>query len=299
MNLRKLLNNSTLELKKAGSKTASLDARILLEYSINQSNSYIISHSQEPITNSNYQKFRRFIRRRLKGEPVAYITGSKEFYGYKFKVNKNVLIPRPETELIVENALHFLEFRIKNTEYSLNRNIKVIDIGTGSGCIIISLLKNYQKFIFDNSPFIIQACATDNSRKALSIAKQNAKILEVYDQIKFYHSDLLQNNKIPRDLDIIIANLPYIPRKAVNIDKTSLSFEPNSALYGGEKGYEDIIRLLEQIKELSIKPNLILIEIFEDYALELKEMSSIIFPEYKSEIIKDLAGLNRILKIFK
>lgn len=308
MNIGKILNRATKELRSVSIGTADLDARILLSEVLKKGTTYLYSYPQALITNSDYQKFRRYIRRRKKGEPVAYIIGEKEFHGYTFKVNKNVLIPRPESELIVKETIDFLKCHCDESAKKQSRlprsarndneqAFNIIDVGTGSGCIIISLIKEIQKTIIHDSLFMIHAYATDLSEKALRVAKANIKSMNLYDNIILYKSDLLSNPRIPKKLDVIIANLPYIPDNHPGIDHKSLAFEPKTALYGGSKGYKLIEKLFEQIKNKNLYPKLILVEIFEDYAVELLNIAKRIFPHYRIEILKDLVGLNRVLKI--
>ncbi len=262
MNLNKILVKATAELLACNIITAEIDVRILLREALNKDDVYLISHSEELITNSQYQRFRRYIRRRKKGEPIAYITGHKEFYGLDFFVDKNVLIPRPETEVLVETALHFLELRIKNKELSETDCLNIIDIGTGSGCIIISLVKNLSPVTSHLSPFFY---ASDTSTKALNIAKKNAKYHEIYDNIRFFKSDLFSNKKIPKKFDIIIANLPYLDSfKLREKDHKSatigINFEPDEALYAKNKGFEIIKRLISQLPSKLNKNSIALIE---------------------------------------
>ena len=205
MNLNKIFSSAINELSEAGIKTAEIDAKVLLRTVLNKDDVYLISHSDELITNAQYQKLRRYIRRRKKGEPVAYIIGHKEFYGLDFTVNKNVLIPRPETEVLIDQALTYLQ-----TILPINRltgqPVNIIDIGTGSGCIIISLIKNLPTAIRQPLAFF----ASDISQKALNTAKKNAEIHEVYDKIRFFKSDLFSNPRLPDKFNLIIANLPYL-----------------------------------------------------------------------------------------
>lgn len=292
MNVKNILFYSTKELELTGIQTANLDARVLLEDVIKKDSSVIFSHPEMPLTNSQYAKFRSLIRRRKKGEPVAYLTGHKEFYGYDFYVNKNVLIPRPETELIVENAKHFLEYRIENRELSEKTQLKIIDIGTGSGCIIISLMKEIQKTIIHNSPFNIRAFASDVSKKALYVARKNAGLHQVNKGIKFYNSDLFSNKQMPKKYDIIIANLPYVPSQT-----EKLKFEPENSIYADDNGTQIIKNFLSQAKDRINVDGLILIEVDHRNAKELYNCAKKIYPNTKTALIKDLAKLDRVIKI--
>lgn len=237
MNLRAALLKGSLELSEVGIPTSDLDTRVLLLNAIDQDEKYLILNPLSPFTNAQYSKFRRYICRRKKGEPVAYITGHKEFYGLDFEVNKNVLIPRPETELLVEQALQYL--RTKGLKNSMTINL--IDIGTGSGCIIVSVAKELQATSYKLK---VNLFASDISEKALRIAKKNAKEHGVANEIKFYHSDLLSNNRLPKKFDLIIANLPYL-----RPDYQGLDFEPRTALDGGDDGLKIVRRLIDSLAD--------------------------------------------------
>ena len=226
------------ELRDAGIDSAELDVSILLCKVLKKDKTFLLTHPNDQLTNSQFNHFTKLINRRLKNEPVAYITGHKEFYGTDFLVNKNVLIPRPESEMLVELALQRIknfELRIKNNPKIHNSKFNILDLGTGSGCLAISIalaamelgIRNYELGIF----------ASDISRKALNVAKKNADRLlprpvisthfestvgwaekgeksqrfEKNITIKFIHSDLFSNPKLHTKYDLIIANLPYVP----------------------------------------------------------------------------------------
>ncbi len=244
MNLNKILRSTISELSKAGIKTADIDARAILRAVVEKDDVYIITHSDDLLTNAQYQKFRRYIRRRKQGEPLAYIIGQKEFYSLDFMVNKNVLIPRPETESLVDQALSYLKI-ISPKNQSTDQPIDIIDIGTGSGCIIISLIKNLPTAIHQPLTFF----ASDISLKALNTAKNNAKTHEVYDDIQFFKSDLFNNPRLPNKFDLIIANLPYLDEsnfcnKDHSFNTIGLNYEPKEALFAKEKGVESIKKLI-------------------------------------------------------
>ncbi len=312
MNLKSISLRTIRELEKAGCISAELDVHAIFKFVLQKSDDFLLARSEAPLTNSQYQKFRRLIRRRKKSEPVACLVGEKEFYGLKFKVNKNVLIPRPESELVVEETINFLKLhknivsfprRRESTDNRVDSRLRgndrlddlsIIDVGTGSGCIIISLANQLGA---SDLGLRTGFYATDISPTALRIAKRNAKLLHISDQIKFYQSNLLSNPRLPKNLDIIVANLPYIPsgKKYQDINYTTLSYEPKKALFGGPKGYELIKKLMAQISKRTYQPKLIVLEIFEDYAKELKLIAKKCLPKYKFELKKDLAGLNRLV----
>lgn len=295
MNLQSLLNKSILELKPASS-TPELDARILLENVIKKDSSFIFSHPEHLITHSQYSRFRSCIRRRKKGEPVAYILGEKEFYGHNFIVNKNVLVPRPETEWLVERGIEFL----KNYQpLTTNHQLDILDMGTGSGCIIISIVKN---LLSPNSQLPTpNYFASDISPKALKIARKNATLNNVKN-IKFYISDLFSNRFLHKKFDLIIANLPYVPHHQIvgsqeHGVRSSISFEPQNAIFADDDGMAVIKKFLIQAKKHINESGLILIEADCRNAKKVFEFSKKQYPTAKIELKKDLAGLDRYVII--
>ncbi len=248
----------------------------------------------------------------ISSKPCQYIKGWIEFYKLKFKVTPDVLIPRPETELLVDEVLKFI---------SELPTITILDLGTGSGNIAISIAKNINPAGSTHSTRGVKLIATDVSGKALKVAKQNAKLHGVEDKITFLQSDLLDviaseakqssleknstqiasSSTTPRNdtgVDIIVTNLPYIPSARIPyLDCSVKDFEPHVALDGGEDGFELYRKLFQQIQEKNWKPKLIIGEI--DYthgelaAIEAQKY----FPEARVEIKTDLAHKQRILTI--
>lgn len=256
-------------LKKNNIDSFILDTEIILSFVIKKNKEWILSNPDFVLHNNAYKKFIKLINKRSKNYPIAYILGYKYFYGLNFKVNKNVLIPRPETELLID---------------SIQRpTLKILDIGTGSGCIAISLGKKLKN---------AQIIATDISQLALNMAKKNAKLNNVKN-IKFIKSNLFKNIK-DRNFDAIIANLPYV-KKSWN-DK-SIKYEPKCALYSGKLGLNHYFRLLEQIKKYEINTKYIFLEIDPEQVEKLKEKTTAFFPNSKIQIKKDLNSLDRVFII--
>ncbi|MFA5927547.1 MAG: peptide chain release factor N(5)-glutamine methyltransferase [Patescibacteria group bacterium] len=317
-----ILKRASKELSNQGVETPDLDARVLLEAAISKDAPFIFSHPQMPMTNADYSRFRRYIRRRKTGEPVAYILGHKEFYGLDFIVNKNVLIPRPETELLVETALD----RIKNYESRINEkrqetnshkliihNSKfiILDVGTGSGCIAVSIAKSLSTL---HSLLSTNIYATDISSRALTVAKKNAEKHGVKGSISFYNSDLLSNKRLPRKFDLVIANLPYVPQTHQEIAilsmaegpdkvgvnsrrKSPIDFEPQEAIFAGENGTTIIKRFLSEVRDRINPGGIILAELDPRNATELFNTAKQIFSDRKVDLHKDLASLDRFLSI--
>jgi len=286
MNLATLINKTATELQQCGIKTAFLDVRVLLKYVLETDEAFLITHTDLILTNAQYQSFRRLIRRRKKGEPIAYLVGNQEFYGLNFKVNKHVLIPRPETESLVENALHFLESKALNEKLKDKRSLKIIDVGTGSGCIIISLAKNIPTNYSGFSDFY----AIDISPAALRTAKQNAKKHELYNNIRFFKSDLFSNTRLPDNFDLIVANLPYLKK-----DYPGLEYEPDLALNGGPDGFEIIEKLLRLLPQKLAAGGIALLEVNDFHGPQLNEICRKL--GLKAEKIPTIDGWNGIYSV--
>ncbi len=270
-----------VEIKYAG-KLDKLDLDLIVAHVIKKSREFVLAHPEHKIPKFKIENLKFKIARRRRGEPLAYILGHKEFFGLAFKVTKDTLIPRPETELLVELALQ--ETRNKK------RKTTIIDVGTGSGNIIISLAKNLK----EKNNYI----AIDISKDALKIARQNAKLNSVVDKIKFVHRSLLEKIKDMND-SIIIANLPYLDADWKNLLKSSesagLKYEPSTALYGGDADGLGLYRLMaKQIKSMQPKNVVIFCEIGH---LQMSGMKKIFSFAKKIEFKKDLAGKWRICKI--
>ncbi len=230
MNALELLNSGSHKLKKQKIKTHRLDSEILLSKVLNKSREQILISLNQNMKNKEVFAFDNLIKRRLEKEPIAYIINEKEFWSKKFLVNKNTLIPRPETELLVENL-------IKNYK---NKNISLLDVGTGSGCIIISLLSELSKS---------NGVGIDISSSALKIAKKNAMLHKVENKIKFYNKSIV--NLYNCKFDLIVSNPPYIDTKNIkNLDDDIKKYEPLIALNGGNDGLDVIKKVIYKAKEI-------------------------------------------------
>lgn len=291
MDIKHLLSRSILELKKAGIPTPELDANILASASLDKDSVFLFSHSDYLPTNSEYSKFRRYVKRRCNLEPIAYILGHKEFYGNDFFVNKNTLIPRPETEFLVEEMLNIIREKLRS---NLNQHLSIIDIGTGSGCIIISLILDLiESNLLNNN---LSFCATDISSRALYVARKNARKFNVNNYIKFFNSDLFKNKKLPKKFDIVIANLPYVPIESRTKKRESIDFEPQSAIFSQNNGMELVLNLLKHI-QFNNCAKYILLELDSRNAKDLDKIARRLFPKASISLKKDLAGLTRYLFI--
>lgn len=258
----------------------------LLSFIEQKSIEKLLTNLEQPVTLNNYRKFQTLEKRRLANWPVAYLTGQKEFYGLNFLVNKNVLVPRPETELMVEETLKEL-----NNLPEISRSI--IDLGTGSGAIIISLAKNLRK---SNTNFF----ALDISRAALLVAKSNAKSHGLNKIIKFYQGNLLK--PILKTLNnqnlVITANLPYLTKTQIK-NSSTISCEPKLALDGGLGGLKYYRELFEQLQNINYLSLFLLIEIDPSQAEKIKSSIKKYFSIDDFDIKSDLSGQKRLVIIKK
>lgn len=276
--------------------SASLDAEVLLLEAINKKIKkpkdkvwLYVNYKTYELTPEMENILADFIDRRKKGEPVAYITGRKEFYGLEFFVNQNVLIPRPETELIVEQVL--------DTVKKHKGRFTLLDIGTGSGCIPISILKQKEA-----ANKIHEAFANDISKEAIKIARINAKNNGVYQKIKFINSDLTKAiEKISKEKNIIItANLPYISENDYQKLKINVkNFEPKIALVARDKGLFQIKRMIASIAatEIIFDSYFIFIEADPAQMMPLENFVRKKIQDCQVEVLRDFRNKKRIMKI--
>ncbi len=235
MNIESILNYGAKELRKFNIINANLDCEILLSNSINKNRDYLILNTKKKLEKKSIDLFYKLIERRKKGEPIAYLISKKEFWKETFFVDKNVLIPRPDTEHIVEEVL-----KLTNKNSRLN----LLDIGTGSGCILLSILKERQNFM---------GVGIDISKKCINICKYNSKKLKLKNSPKFYISDV--DNFLIGKYDVIVSNPPYIENLSLKyLEKDIVNFEPKLALKGGHDGFSEIAKVINKVSAL-IKRN--------------------------------------------
>ena len=252
-----------------------LDSEILLSSSLQLDRSQLILNLDKKIKNKEKEIFFNYIERRKKSEPIAYITGYKEFWKNKFKVDKNVLIPRPDTETIVEQVLNDL---------NINSAKKILDIGTGSGCILLSILRERKK---------CTGVGVDISKNAIKLAKYNAKIQHIKNRIRFLNSDI--DNFYGDKYDLIISNPPYVKLHKINsLDKDIKNFEPKVALNGGVDGYTKIRLTIKKSSTLIKKRGKLFLEVGFDQTRETLKLLKL-NGFYTNKVVKDLANANRCL----
>ncbi|MBE3037460.1 MAG: peptide chain release factor N(5)-glutamine methyltransferase [Chloroflexi bacterium] len=259
-----------------------LDAQVLLARLLDRPRSWVLAHPEAPLTGNRYTALEALVGRLEGGEPLPYIVGHWEFFGLEFEVTPDVLIPRPETELLVERAIAWL----RKSEPG-SRELRVMDVGTGSGCIAISLAVNVPG---------LSITATDISAAALKVARCNAEKMNVSGSITFLEADLFPNLLIPDCFSLIVANLPYIPTNTL-YKIPVYGREPTLALDGGSDGRVLIRRILTEAPDRLISGGLFLMEIEASEGPAVLSLASGAFPKARIHLHKDLAGQDRLLEI--
>lgn len=322
MTIKETLQKATETLNDKKISSARLDAEILLLHTLAQSpnkpksfnndRSWFYAHDNHEVAKTQENKFYNLIKRRAKFEPAAYITGKKEFFGLNFYVDKNVLIPRPETEILVEESLKYITWRSNlQTEVrppSANKKIIIADIGTGSGAIAVSVEKYLQNHkMLDR----VKIYATDVSANALKTAEVNEKnIIGKSGKIFFRRGNLWQALPEKIKFDFVLANLPYLPdsypknikeylkrKKITPAGFKSLSFEPKPALTDGKNGISLITNLIISAGPRLKKESRIFLESDPWQIPVIKILAKKYLPKSKISVIKDLRRLDRVTKI--
>ena len=275
MNIENILNKGINILQKNKTANPRLDSEILLSNSIKRDKKHIILNPKEILNSEQLGKFKSLIERRKKGEPIAYIINKKEFWKDEFFVNKDVLIPRPDSELIIEQVLKI---------YSKDVQLQVLDIGAGSGCILLSILKERSNFY---------GTGIDISKKSINVSKFNAKQLNLTNRVKFFHSsvDNFNNGKY----DIIVSNPPYIKQLSLKyLEKDVVNFEPKLALSGGFDGFSKIRKVINKASILIKKNGKFILEIgFNQKNKVIKILKEEGF--YVNKAIKDYGNNDRCI----
>ena len=253
MDIQTTLNNATNVLKDHKIKSPNLDSEILLSKVINKGRKYVILNGKENLKTEYLNSFNNLIERRKKGEPIAYLINKKEFWKNEFYVDTNVLIPRPDTEIIVD---HVLRVSMKNSQ------LNILDIGIGSGCILLSLLKERPNFY---------GTGIDISKKSINVCRYNAKMLHLINRVKFYNSDV-DNFNIGK-YDIIVSNPPYIELSSLKyLVKDVVKYEPKLALSGGLDGFSKIRKVISKAATLIKKNGKLVLEIGFNQKHKTKEI---------------------------
>jgi release factor glutamine methyltransferase len=264
------------------SSSSALDARLLLEYVLQKNHAYLVAHTDKELTTTQETHYLALIGRAARREPIPYLTGNAPFYGRDFQVSPAVLIPRPETEHLVEAVLNWA----KEMRLTI-RPLHIVDVGTGSGCIAITLA-----LLLPDA--FIEAC--DISSAALEIARQNAYIHRVEERIQFHQGSML--DPVTGEVHLVTANLPYVADHEWTIvgDGVKL-YEPDIALRGGHDGLNLIRLLLDQAAKRLAPGGAIYLEIGWQQGAAVQSLAQSHFPSAKVDVLKDLAGLDRIVEI--
>jgi release factor glutamine methyltransferase len=290
-----------LTIKKAltlAPKLPRLDREVLLAHVLGKDRVFLIAHSETKLTSNQLKHYQSFLTRATAHEPIAYIVGTKEFYGRNFLVNQNTLIPRPETEIMIEHILQSIKESAH--KYKNEKKIAIVDIGTGSGCIIVSLAKELESSA-DHRRSNIELFATDISSRALREAQKNAQYHDTKKGITFMKSDLLSRllKQLSRSAEIfVVANLPYLSAALYRSAPLSVKrYEPKSALVSGADGLDHYRRLMTELRAINrtgIKINFFL-EISPDQTKNIPALFTDITTLSSLAIIPDLAGKARLV----
>jgi release factor glutamine methyltransferase len=291
-----LLREGVQRLREAGSESARLDAELLLGDAIGVGRTVILAHPETPVGADAVARYRAGVERRATGEPVAYIRGMKEFCGLAFAVDRRALIPRPETERLVELADAEVRRRLGRRDAG-DPPIRIVDVGTGSGAIIVALAVSLRRRRTLDS---VELRAVEVSPEALDLARENAVGHAVADWIRFEPADILEagpGTAAQPPFDLVLANLPYVRRDALPGLPVAASFEPVLALDGGADGLAVIERLLRQLPNLLADDGQALLEIGADQGELIVERCGQVLPGWGCQVEPDLAGLPRVARL--
>ena len=275
MNLQNALFEANNILRENHIRTPNLDSEILLSKVLKKDRKYIVLNLDQYLEKKLYDKFKKLILQRLAGKPVAYIVGKKEFWKYEFDVSNNVLIPRPDTEVIIEEVLRIFKHKKK---------INILEIGVGSGCILLSILKEKN---------CSRGIGVDISKKCVELSKKNALKLDLDNRVKFFKSDV--DNFFHGKYDLIVSNPPYIRKqdlKYLEIDVAK--YEPKLALDGGIDGVSEIIKVIDKSSKLVKKGGRLILEINFDQGNSVRELLKR-KGYYINKVIKDFGKKNRCI----
>ncbi len=275
------IHNAANRLSAAGIANARLDAEVLLAHIIQKDRVWLITHRDDVLDDNHQRDFAEAILRRTRREPLQHIIGNQEFWGLEFIVTPDVLIPRPETELIIEATLAIVQDR--------NRPVRIIDLCTGSGCIAVSLAKELTA---------ARVIATDASEKALAVARENSRRHGVSERIRFLPGDLfgpLEELDLRGQVDIMVSNPPYVQADDLSTLQPEVrDYEPQMALIAGPEGTEMAKRITQRAPEYLKKNGALIMEMGLGQAEALTRMVEETGAYGKPGILKDLAGIERV-----
>ena len=281
MNLREIFNSAGETLMRTGSPDAQLEAEVLIRHVLRIDRATFFRDLEQPVTDCDRERLDDLVNRRLNREPLNYITGLREFYGLDFEVSDSVLIPRQETELLVDTVISLARSRPKC-------EMKICDIGTGSGAIAVSVAVNLPS---------AEVMAIDISQRALDIADANRRMHGVYNRVSLRRGNLLE--PVDWKPEIIVSNPPYIRRSDLSLLQPEIQYEPSVALDGGPDGLEVIRGLLRQSSDKVSSTGAILFEIDSSQKESARMLSREYFPNSEISVLDDLSGNSRAILIEK
>ncbi len=275
MKISEAINIGTQVLIRNNIKTPILDSEILMSKAIKKDKKFIILNSNQNLKEVSFKYFKSLIEQRSTGKPIAYLTGNKNFWNYQFKTSTGVLIPRPDTELIIDEVLKIVKYK---------RKLNILDIGIGSGCILLTILKEKKHF---------NGVGIDISKKCLDLSRINALRLKLNNRVKFFKSNV--DNFAYGKYDLIISNPPYIKKIDLKyLDRDVINFEPKLALDGGLEGLSAIRKVINKSSELiKINGKLVLEIAFDQKNEVVKLLENKGF--YINKVLKDLAKNDRCI----
>lgn len=277
-----VIAQSSIRLAQAGIQTSRLDAELLLMYVLGKTKEELIKNWTKKLDDAAFDKYQELLDRRLKREPLAYIVGFKSFYHNNFVVDKRVLVPRPETEILVEQALSIIKKWSDSSE-----QIALVDVGTGCGNIALSVAKEVS---------FVKIFGTDISPDAIEVAKINANVLSLEQNVAFLHGDLL--TPLPQPVNIIVANLPYISEsKYETLAPEIKQYEPRSALIAGSDGLDLYRRLLAQVPQFLLQNGKMILEIDPEQVQAMRTMILESLPQAEISVIQDGQHLDRVILV--
>ena len=279
MNLRELWVDTKKELDSSNISDSDIESEVIIRKVLGLDRNNFFATLDNPISMRKTSQIKKNLQQRISGIPLSYITKNREFFGIDFFVNENVLIPRQESELLVEKVISFCK-KQKKTKFT------IADIGTGSGALAISIAKNLSN---------VNLIAIDISDKALQIAKKNAKSINVSRKISFLRSNLLENLKTP--VDVIVANLPYISTGEMHTLSLEVKKEPTIALLGGEDGTDLIAKLIRQSPQYLKKNGKLILEISPSQKNIVFSLIKENFPKSNPKVHEDYAKIERAISI--
>ncbi len=280
--VRRILDWTIPHLKKHGSESPRLDAEILLAHARGCQRIQLYTQFDSPLTDEQRAMMRDLVKRRSAAEPVAYLVGHREFFGLDFRVTSDVLVPRPDTETLIVEAIERLKPQSRP---------RVLDVGTGSGCIAITLAVNCRQ---------TQISAIDLSDAALAIAQQNAEKHSVADRVRFLHGDLLAPLARDEQFDLIVSNPPYITSAEIETLQPDVRrHEPHSALDGGADGLDVIRRLVAEASQHLAPAGCLLIEIASEQADAVTQLLAANGNYAEIVVLKDLSKQPRVVRAIR